>query len=74
MTNAYIVLPFETNSSNYSVCNFLDANFFILSDCREKITLRITATLIKLGLIPERIIGSVSLYSRNCQTNNLAMS
>lgn len=74
MTNTYAIFPFETNSSNHSVCDLLDTNFFILPDCRGKNTLKITATPIKLGFIPERITGSVSLYSRNCQTNNLAMS
>jgi hypothetical protein len=45
----YAVLPFETNGSNYSICNLLDTNFFILPDCREDFILRVTATPIKLG-------------------------
>lgn len=48
-TDTYVVLPFETNSSNHGIGNLLDANFFIFPDCREKITLRMTATPIKFG-------------------------
>ena len=73
MNETYAVFPLETNSSNDGVCNFLDTNLFILPDCRQN-TLRITAAVIELEFIPERMIGSTESYSRNCQTNNLAMS
>jgi hypothetical protein len=73
MNKTYAVLPIETNSSNDGICDLLDTYLFILPDCRQN-TLRITAAPIELEFIPERMTGSASSYSRNCQTNNLAMS